>query len=87
MRQWVQYLTTYNKWYRHVRLNDIALALLGTHQGERIQRLFEIDDDDVADVKALVDGPVNDGSNITDDDEDISHTGVFRSTVNVDERS
>ena len=49
--------------------------------------MFEIDDDDVADVQALVDGPVNDGSNITDDDEDISHTGVFRSTVNVDERS
>lgn len=88
IRQWIQYLRKYNKWYRTVGVNDVALNLLRTQEGGEIQRLFEIDDESVDAVSAINDGPVAaDSGGAIVDDMDVTHTGVFRANVNVDERN
>ena len=85
LRLWIQYLRRYNKWYRHIGVSDVALSLLRTQEGGEIQRLFEIDDDSVEDIGAFNEGPIPGDATIIDDD--VTHTGVFRSTVNIDEHS
>jgi hypothetical protein len=96
---WMYYLRRSNRWYRHITIDDAALAHLDEfdRQPGGIQRLFEVNEDDGdeengAGAQGAVpdgpDGPRDDAERAESDElRGIVYTGAYRSRVNVNERA